>query len=335
MNGERLIEEFVEADLGDVSADQQPSAPWSDAERDTVVRLAEGDSAAFLARAREDPGFPFEPAAITALLRFAKDRRADWQRLRAQLKAEPKIHLSALEAVMKAESANGDSGDDGLPGRPITFEEIEPWPDPVDGEKLLTDIADAIGKYVIMDDCQRDAAALGVVFAHTHDLRDTAPIFFIVSPTKRCGKTRLERVVKRMVPRPLMASSATPAFLARVIEKHRPTVLIDEFDATAMGDQAMAETLRGQLNSSFDRDGAKIGKCVPLPGGGYEEREFSTWAPNWIAGIKKIPDTVEDRSVVLRLKRKLPGEKIARFRGADGGRAWRPQATDRALRHRQ
>ena len=50
--------------------------PWSDAERDTVVRLAEGDSAAFLARAREDPGFPFEPAAITALVRFAKDRRA-------------------------------------------------------------------------------------------------------------------------------------------------------------------------------------------------------------------------------------------------------------------
>jgi hypothetical protein len=170
-----------------------------------------------------------------------------------------------------------------------------------------------------MNEHERDAAALGVVFAHTHDLRDVAPIFFIVSPTKRCGKTRLERVVKRMVPRPLMASSATPAFLARVIEKHRPTVLIDEFDATVAGDHAMAETLRGQLNSSFDRDGAKVGKCVPLPGGGYEEREFSTWAANWIAGIKKIPDTVEDRSVVLRLQRKRPGEKVARFRGKDGG----------------
>ena len=185
--------------------------------------------------------------------------------------------------------------------------------------ELLTDIADAIGKYVIMDPHQRDAAALGAVFAHTHDLRDTAPIFFIVSPTKRCGKTRLERVVKRLVPKPLMASSATPAFLARLIEKHRPTVLIDEFDATVTGDQAMAETLRGQLNSSFDRDGAQVGKCVPLPGGGYEEREFSTWAATWIAGIKKIPETVEDRSVVLRLKRKLPGEKVARFRGKDGG----------------
>ena len=95
MNGERLTEGFVEADLGDVSA--EAATPWSDAERDTVVRLAEGDSAAFLARARDDPGFPFEPAAISALLRFAKDRRADWQRLRAQLKAEPKIHLRRLK----------------------------------------------------------------------------------------------------------------------------------------------------------------------------------------------------------------------------------------------
>jgi putative DNA primase/helicase len=184
---------------------------------------------------------------------------------------------------------------------------------------LLSELAKAISAYVIMQPYQCDAAALGAVFAHTHDFRDTAPIFFIVSPTKRCGKSRLERVIKRLVPKPLMASSATPAFLARVIEKHRPTVLIDEFDATAAGDRAMAETLRGQLNSSFDRDGAKVGRCVPLPGGGYDEREYSTWAATWIASIKKIPDTVKDRGVVLQLKRKLPGQMVARFRGKDGG----------------
>jgi hypothetical protein len=280
-----------------------------------IAMLGEGDIALFVERASADPGFPFEPEAIGALSRIA---RADFERLRARLKANSEVRLPALEAAIKA-GAGGILRSDGLPGRPITFDEVRPWTEPVDGAALLTEIADTIGKYVIMDPHQRDAAALGAVFAHTHDLRDTAPIFFIVSPTKRCGKTRLERVIKRLVPKPLMASSATPAFLARAIEKHRPTVLIDEYDATAAGDQAMAETLRGQLNSSFDRDGAKVGKCVPLPGGGYDEREFSTWAATWIAGIKKIPETVEDRSVVLRLKRKLPGEKVARFRAKDGG----------------
>jgi putative DNA primase/helicase len=284
-------------------------------DRDAIAMLTEGDMALFVERAMEDPGLPFEPDAIAALNSLP---RANFERLRVRLKADGQVRLPMLEAAMKA-ATGGTVANGGLPGRPITFDEIKPWSEPVDAPALLTEIAETIGKYVIMDPHQRDAAALGAVFAHTHDLRDAAPIFFIVSPTKRCGKTRLERVVKRLVPKPLMASSATPAFLARAIEKHRPTVLIDEYDATAAGDQAMSETLRGQLNSSFDRDGAKIGKCVPLPGGGYDEREFSTWAATWIAGIKKIPETVEDRSVVLRLKRKLPGEKVARFRAKDGG----------------
>lgn len=284
-------------------------------DREAIAMLAEGDMALFVERAMEDPGLPFEPEAIAALNSLP---RASFERLRVRLKADGQVRLATLEAAMKA-ATGGTATNGGLPGRPITFDEVRPWSEPVDAPTLLTEIAETIGLYVIMDPHQRDAAALGAVFAHTHDLRDTAPIFFISSPTKRCGKTRLERVVKRLVPKPLMASSASPAFLARAIEKHRPTILIDEYDATAAGDQAMSETLRGQLNSSFDRDGAKIGKCVPLPGGGYDEREFSTWAATWIAGIKKIPETVEDRSVVLRLKRKLPGEKVARFRAKDGG----------------
>ncbi len=38
-----------------------------------------------------------------------------------------------------------------MPGKPLTFDTIEPWPDPVDGEKLLTELSGAIGAYVIMD----------------------------------------------------------------------------------------------------------------------------------------------------------------------------------------
>ena len=312
---ERPIEGLVEADLGDVSA--EPTL-WSDAERDTVVMLAGGDSAAFLARAKEDPGFPFEPAAISALLRFAKDRRADWQRLRAQLKADPKIHLSALEAVMKAESANGNSGEDGLPGRPITFEEIEPWREPVDGDALLTELSETIGAYVIMEPGQRDACALWAVHAHAHDLRDTSPPLVIKSPAMRSGKTKLVEVLERLVPRPLFVSGITVSFLERAIEAHRPTLLIDEYDALTSGDPALAEAARAQLNRSAKRRGARVGKNVPLPGGGYESRLFSTWAPTVIAGIGDPPSTVRDRAVVIDLKRKLSSEKVRPLRERDG-----------------
>ena len=60
---ERPIEGFVDADLGDVSADPQPTTSWGDAEQEIVAKLAEGDSAGFLARAKADVGFPFEPAS--------------------------------------------------------------------------------------------------------------------------------------------------------------------------------------------------------------------------------------------------------------------------------
>ena len=145
------------------------------AARQAIAKLITGDIAPFVERAEADPGFPFEPEAIGALSRIA---RADFERLRVRLKADSQVRLPALEAAMKA-AAGGTATSGGLPGRPITFHEIEFWSEPVDGAALLTEIAETIGKYVIMDPHQRDAAALGAVFAHTHDLRDTAPIFFI------------------------------------------------------------------------------------------------------------------------------------------------------------
>jgi hypothetical protein len=81
----------------------------------------------------------------------------------------------------------------------------------------------------------------------------------------------------------------------------------------------MAESLRGQLNSSFNRSSAHILKSVPLCRGRWEVRSFSTWAPTCIAGIGQAPDTVMDRSIVLNLKRRLIGQKINRLRAKDGG----------------
>jgi hypothetical protein len=119
----------------------------------------------------------------------------------------------------------------------------------------------------------------------------------------------------------------SPPSLARSrftrIEEYRPTILIDEFDAAANGNKEMAESLRGQLNSSFNRSGAHVLKSVPLPGGGWEVRKFSTWAPTCLAGIGRVPDTVADRSVVIRRLRhdqpKVPKELNDRAQDA-----WEP-----------
>jgi hypothetical protein len=55
---------------------------------------------------------------------------------------------------------------------------------------------------VITDAHQRDATAIWSVFAHTHDLRDYAPILIVKSPMRRCGKTTLLETLQRVAPKP-------------------------------------------------------------------------------------------------------------------------------------
>jgi hypothetical protein len=242
-----------------------------DAEREAIVKLTEGDLAPFVARTKVDPGFPFEPQAIAALNSFSWNHPSDFERLRARLKAETKVRLTALEAALKAEDAEAGPSE-GMAGRPIFYDEIEPWPEAVNGAQLLSELSGAIGAYVVMDGHQRDAVALWVVFAHAYDLRDYAPLLIIVSPLKRCGKTRLQETLARLTPRPQPTNSISAALFARLIEKHHPTLFIDEFDAMARGDREVAEALRGQLNSSFNKRSAVVLRLVPAPNEGWQER---------------------------------------------------------------
>ena len=268
-----------------------------------------------LERSKDDPGGPFEAEEISLLKSMAGTKPADFERFWARLKSETKVRCGRLEEMLKESSADGG---DRVAGRPITFDEIEPWPDAVYGAELLIEVAVAIRSYVVMDPHPCDAAALWALFTHIHDLRDYAPLLIVKSPMRRCGKTKLQEVLTLLTPRPRPMSGVTAPLLARLIEKHRPTLFIDEYDAISRSDKEMAEGLRGQLNSSFNRRSAAVLKLVPMPGNGWEEREFSTWAPTCIAGIGVVPDTIEDRSVIIELTRKLRDEKVRRLRGKDG-----------------
>src|SRR5262249_8025961 len=42
-------------------------------------------------------------------------------------------------------------------------------------------------------------------------------------------------------------------------------------------------------------------------------KDFKTFSPKMIAGLKKLPDTVASRSVPVRLKRRMRGERAGRF----------------------
>ena len=236
---------------------------------------------------KADAGFIFESDALKALIKLGEKSRADFARMRAKLEKDAKFRrFAAVEGAMRAEAGTNEASGDGLPGRPITFEQIEPCDEPVDGEEVLTGLSKTIGAYVIMSAHQRDAAALWAVHAHAHDLRDTSPPLVVKSPAMRSGKTKLVEMLERLVPRPLFISGITVSFLERAIEAHRPTLMIDEYDALTGGDPALAEAARAQLNRSAKRRGARVGKNVPCPAAGTN-RGFLDLGPDRDCGYRR------------------------------------------------
>ena len=184
----------------------------------------------------------------------------------------------------------------------------EPWPDPVDGAALLDELVASVKRFEVLDPKAAEAIALWVLFAHCFAVAEISPRLFIKAPTRGCGKTRLLEVLGHLVPSPLQTSNTTPSALFRAIEacKPPPTVLFDEGDAAFK--RGANEELRGLLNAGHTPDHAFVTRSVKV-GDDWVVKKFSVWCPLAIAAIKSMPATIEDRSVIIPLRRR-PDEPI-------------------------
>lgn len=187
------------------------------------------------------------------------------------------------------------------------FETVEPWHDPVDGANLLAALQTAIERFCVLPEHSAPIMAAWVLHAWAHDASDISPVLAFVSPEKRCGKTTALSVIGALAPRTMHAVNISSAVLFRVVEKFAPTVLIDEADTFL----AENDELRGILNGGHNRLSAYVWRSV---GDDHEPRQFKVWSPKCIAMIGKLPDTLEDRALVVRLRRKQDGETVERFR---------------------
>jgi hypothetical protein len=194
--------------------------------------------------------------------------------------------------------------------RPPPVEDAVPWPHPVDGAEVLDAVVTAITRHVNLPLEAAHAAALWCAHSHALDLAWFNPRLAICSPVKRCGKTTLVEVLSGMVARPKPTSGITPSVVFRMIDKYRPTYLIDEAD----GYLPENEQLRSVLNSGHTRTAAVVDRTETNADGTREPRSFSTWTPLVVAGIGRLPSTLDDRSIKVRLQRKPRALKLVRFR---------------------
>lgn len=260
---------------------------------------------------RGDPPHPVadktEEADATVVkakvIELSKLGRLEYEMQRAKAAEEIGIRVSALDRAVAETLAKDEAG----PEDP--FEDVEPADNPVDGKALLDELHHTIRRFCILPEGSAPLMAAWVMHAWAHDAADISPVLALTSPEKRCGKTTAVSVLSALVPRAMHAVNISASVLFRVIETHGPTVMIDEGD-TFLRDDKNADT-RGMLNGGHNRLSAYVWRSH---GDDHEPRRFRVWAPKVIAMIGSLPDTLEDRSLVVRLRRKRDGETVERFR---------------------
>jgi hypothetical protein len=234
--------------------------------------------------------------------RLASLSAVQYERERSGAAALLGMRTSILDAAVKAARPAEAKGQ----GRAFELQSVEPWPDTVNGAELLDAISEAIGSYVIMSAESKGALALWALHTHCFNSFSHSPRAAITSPEKGCGKTLTLDFLNCVVSRPLSTANATAAVIFRIVEMSSPTILIDEAD-TFLNENM---ELRGILNSGHRRGGT----VMRTIGDDHEPRQFSTWAPAAIAMIGRLPDTLNDRSIVINLRRRKATERVQSFR---------------------
>ncbi|MGD7707011.1 DUF3631 domain-containing protein [Microlunatus sp. Y2014] len=191
------------------------------------------------------------------------------------------------------------------------------------GAELLTDVERFLGRFVAYpSEHARIAHTLWIAHTWFMDQWDSTPRIGFLSTEPGSGKSRALEVTEPLVPRPVHAVNTSPAYLFRKVSDPdgAPTILYDEID-TVFGPKAKDnEDVRGMLNAGH-RKGAVAGRCV-MRGKVVETEELPAYCAVALAGLDDLPDTIGTRTVIIRMRRRAPGERVEPWRHRING----PQA---------
>ena len=201
--------------------------------------------------------------------------------------------------------------------RPGHCTDYDPGPVPPGevGSELLDSVAEFLLNYVVFPG-KHAATAVTLWAAHTHLVGEfeSTPRLALLSPEKQCGKSRTLELLELLSAGAETLSDASPAYLYRRIGAGPVTILLDEADAIwkrGKSDET-AEALRSIVNAGHRRS-ATVGR-VEMNGQAAKLTRFRVYAPAAIAGIGNLPDTIMDRAVVIRMRRRAPDERVRDYR---------------------
>jgi hypothetical protein len=282
--------------------------------RKALMRDSEGRASGPLAAALDNPGQVMIAAddtidRVVEIERLAALDPIVYEVTRAEAAKRLGMRAHVLDrAVRKKRRELGletDNEDDGQ-GRAVKIVDVLPWHELVDGDMIATTLAAAVKTFAVLPDAAADAIALWTLHTWLVNSFMISPRLAVVSPTKGCGKTTVLRVLHKIVRRPKRAGSISPPALFRAVAKFQPTILLDETEKFI----EHGSDLHGLLCEGH----AQGGNVMRVLGENLELREFAVFSAVAYARNGKLPDDLEQRSIVIEMQRRRADETVTDLR---------------------
>ena len=136
-------------------------------------------------------------------------------------------------------------------------------------------------------------------------------ILWINSPVMRCGKSRLLELIDKFAWKSSGSTiNISPAALFRLTSEGC-TLLADEVENLKNSDREQFGAMMAIFNAGFAA-GATVPRAEKTENG-WAVKRYPVYGPKVMAGISTVSDTIRDRSFSVRMVRKSPTERTARF----------------------
>jgi hypothetical protein len=146
-------------------------------------------------------------------------------------------------------------------------------------DRLVDDIAQFVRRFLLLPEPAGFVLPVWILHTQVFDEFEFTPYLNISSPEPGCGKSTTANVIKSLSYEGLSLQGSTAAAVRRIINTHKPTLIIDEWDSL---DSEVRTDCRNFLNTGFAKDGTSTlvegGKLVTM----------STFCPKAIIGRSTV-----------------------------------------------
>jgi putative DNA primase/helicase len=235
-----------------------------------------------------------------AVARLAKLSEVDYELVRRDEAKRLHLRVGALDDAVEAARLREDD----VEAEKVGLSLIEPWPEPItDPPALFDEVHDRALLYFYLPAGAAVVLTMWPPHAHAIQAFTQTPRLNLTSIEAGSGKSTVLSFLATLCPKALRTDNLKTAVLFRIVERHQPTLLLDEVDTYVH----LYSELRGLINAGHDPDA-----CVHRIEN-HNIRAFRSFAATALAGLGHLSPTLRSRSIIIPMSIAPPGSLQLRF----------------------